>query len=56
MTGPFDPFDFHDDFFMMEKLYPEEGQEETEDPPSSYPPGYDEGDHYDNNERSQFYG
>jgi len=51
MTGF--PFDFLDDFWMMGSVHPEDSQEETEDPPSSYPPGYDEADYYDDNERSQ---
>jgi hypothetical protein len=48
-----DPFAFSDDYWMMLGLFPEDTQEPTEDPPSSFPPGYDEADYYDDNERSQ---
>jgi hypothetical protein len=49
-----DLFDFNDDFWMMSELFPEDIQEPTEDPPSEYPPGYDEANCYDDDEGSQY--
>ena len=49
-----EPFD---DYWMMNPLgEPEDRQEETEDPPSAYPPGYDSADYFEDQERIQRYG